>query len=86
MKLPIAIIADRPMPKVVGRGRKPRVGANFTLLNSLVPDGNPIFDVPKNKMKSIRTSAWRSGIKIKIRQLVDADNKPNGLYAIQRRK
>lgn len=72
------------MPKVMGRGRKKGSGSNMRLLARLVPGGNPVFEVPHDKMLSIRASANVMGIQIKVREMPDADGKPSGLYAIQR--
>lgn len=80
----ILTIEDRPMPKVLGRGRKRGSGSNMHLLDKLVPGGSPVFDVPKNKMLSLRCSASAMGIKIKVRAIPDLDGNPTDRYAIQR--
>lgn len=85
MHHPTLIIDAMEMPKVKGRGRPKGLGSNINLLNRLVPDGNPVFDVPKNKMLSICATAWRFKIRVKVRRMVGLDNQPTGLYAIQRR-
>lgn len=82
----LLIVGEMEMPKVSGRGRKKGSGPNLALLRRLLPDGNPVFDVPYDKMQSIRASAWKHGIKLRIRQMIDINNKPTGLYVIQKRK
>jgi hypothetical protein len=69
----------KQMPKVAGRGRPKGSGSNLKLLAKLKP-GDSLFDVPRNKMNSIRTSAYRSGIAISIRLIPDTQ-----LYSIWRK-
>jgi len=80
MNTTVLIVEPRDgMPKIQGRGRKPGFGSNLNLLKRLKVGGDPVFDVPRNKMHSIRQSANLAGIPIKIRAIPDSD-----LYAIQR--
>lgn len=84
MSHPVLVIEPGTMPKVVGRGRKRGSGSNYRLLKRLAPNGNPVFDVPYDKMQSIRATAHRGGIRVKVRQMVGPDDKPTGLYCLQR--
>lgn len=84
MNAPLLVIENRPMPEIANRGRPRGSGCNFVLLKRLVPNGNPVFEVPRAKALSIKATAWRAGMKLKIRQMVDIEGKTTGLYAIQR--
>jgi len=78
----MAIVIERqtPVGKVVGRGRKKGSGDNMRLLAKL-KKGDSMWDVPKDKMNSIRSSAIRNNIAIKIRWIPDTNPE---LYAIER--
>lgn len=69
------LIGTQEVPKVK-RGRPLGNGANLRLLNRMKP-GECVWDVPKLKMWSIRSSAFRAKIKLTIR-LVES----TGLYTI----
>jgi hypothetical protein len=73
----LIIERDKPVGKVMGRGRKKGSGPNLQLLAKLKP-GDSIWEVPEAKMHSLRASAFRAGIKVKVRLT------PSGLYAIER--
>lgn len=66
---------DLPITKVLGRGRRRGNGQNLIFLRRMKP-GSPLWNVPLKKAMSIKHSAWRFKIKIKIRRL------PTGLYGI----
>lgn len=62
------VVPDALVPKVIGRGRKLGKGKNLDMLNKMEP-GSAIFEVPFRKMKSIKYTAWKNGIKIIVRRL-----------------
>lgn len=62
-----------PVPKVHGRGRKGGTGVNLDLLRKM-KSGQSIWEVPKAKMESIRSTATIFEITIKVRRLPDSDN------------
>lgn len=62
-------------PQVIGRGRPRGAGCNLRLLKRMEP-GNCIWEVSKRKMNSIRVTANRYKVKIKVRLL------PSGNYGI----
>jgi hypothetical protein len=74
----LVIEHNRPIPKVAGRGRPKGSGCNLKTLAKLKP-GDSLFDVPRNKMNSIRSSAYRAGVEISIRLIPDTQ-----LYSIWR--
>ena len=75
---PIFVERQKPVGKIHGRGRKKGNGDNMRLLARLV-DGDSLWDVPRDKKDSIRTSARRAGIKVRVRAIPNTD-----LYAIER--
>lgn len=62
-----------PVPAIKGRGRKVGSGANIKLLERMAP-GQSIWEVPKEKMESIRATAHNKGIEITVRR------QPNSIY------
>lgn len=76
----LIIERQKDLPKVSGRGRKKGSGPNMKLLANLKP-GDSVWDVPYNKMLSIRASAFKANIKLKVRLIPDTN-----LYAIQRKE
>lgn len=66
------------LPKIAGRGRKKGGGDNQQLLAKLQP-GYSLTGVDRDKKNSIRTTAYRLGIKLKIRRIPELDE-----YIIQR--
>jgi len=63
-----------PIPKIMGRGRKRGGGSNGRLLARLRP-GDALSDISVKKLASIRTTAHRLGIKIKVRMMPDTDRR-----------
>lgn len=61
-----------PVIKVAGRGRKKGSGSNLKMLAKMKP-GSCISMVPRDKMQSIRTSAYRSHQKLKIRRIPETN-------------
>lgn len=69
---------QKVMPNITGRGRPKGTGFNQKLLGNL-GHGDSIWEVPRNKMNSIRVTAHRMGIKVQIRKQPNNNN-----YAIKR--
>lgn len=64
----LIIESDRVMPrKVGGRGRKKGDGLNLRLLTKMNVN-DTVWEIPKNRMQSIRASAHRGGFRIQIRR------------------
>lgn len=74
----LEIVRDRDLPPITGRGRKKGSGPNLQLLNRMTV-GDSIWDVPPDKMNSIRTSAHYAGIKVMVRRIPHTK-----MYAIKR--
>jgi hypothetical protein len=76
-------IIERNLPviKVVGRGRPRGSGSNLRTLAKM-GKGDSLWDVPKKKMDSFRTSAFRNNIRLKIRRITLADGSLTNNYAI----
>lgn len=62
------IIRGATPPKVEGRGCKAGIGVNINLLKRMEP-GDSIWEVPVRKMRSIKDTATRYGIRLKIRKI-----------------
>lgn len=80
---PLIIERGVPVLRVVGRGRHKGSGSNIRTLMKLNP-GDSLWDVPRKKMDSFRVSAFRSGIKIKVRRIALPDGTLTDKYAIWR--
>lgn len=80
------VIEAGPMPRIRGRGRPKGAGSNLRLLAKLVPNGNPVWGVPRKKMLSIRQSARNAGILIKTREIPGPHGESTDTYVIQRIK
>lgn len=78
---PLIIERGVPIPKVVRLGRPKGSGSNMRLLAKMKA-GDSVWDVPKGKKDSIRTSAFRNGIRIKVRRIALADGTLTNNYAI----
>lgn len=78
---PLIIERGLPVSKVVGRGRPRGSGTNLRTL-ARMRAGDSLWDVPKTKKDSFRTSAFRHGIKIKVRRIALADGTLTTNYAI----
>ncbi len=74
----LEIVRDRDLPPITGRGRKKGSGPNLQLLNRM-NIGDSVWDVPRDKMHSIRTSAYYAGIRVVVRRIPHTK-----LYAIKR--
>lgn len=64
---------NEPLPKISGRGRPRGSGWNLRTLAKMGP-GYTLWDIPLKKKNSIKTSAYRNGIKIKVRRMPDSEN------------
>ncbi len=80
---PLIIERDKPLLKVSGRGRPKGSGSNLRTLSRMKP-GDSLWEMPLAKVNSFRTSAFRNGIKIKIRRIALADGTVTNNYAIWR--
>ncbi len=80
---PLIIERGVPVLRVVGRGRPKGNGSNIRALRKMNP-GDSLWDVPRKKMDSFRVSAFRSGIKIKVRRIALPDGTLTNNYAIWR--
>lgn len=78
---PLIIEKGIPVPKIVGRGRPRGTGSNLRALAKMKP-GDSLWDVPKAKKDSIRTSAFRNKIRLKIRRIALPDGTLTNNYAI----
>jgi hypothetical protein len=73
------VVSGAPLPVRPSRkGVKLGKGKNLDMFAKMKP-GDSIWDVPRDKMNSMRYTAWREKIKIKIRRIPDSDK-----YAIFR--
>lgn len=79
-EIALVIERGRELPPIRGRGRKKGYGRNLELLNRM-DIGDSIWDVPLNKMESIKCTAHRFGLKVMVRRIPDTK-----LYAIKRIK
>lgn len=59
-----------PVPPIIRKGRKKGSGCNLKLLQRMKV-GDSIWDVPEDKMISLRSSAFRGGLSIRIRKVED---------------
>ncbi len=80
---PLIIERDKPLLKVSGRGRPMGSGSNLRTLAKMRP-GDSLWEMPRSKVLSFKTSAYRHGIKIKIRRIALPDGTVTDKYALWR--
>lgn len=81
---PLIIEKDIPLQKVFGRiGRPKGSGSNLRTLTRMKP-GDSLWEMPYKKAMSFKTSAFRNGIKIRIRRIALPNGELTDKYALWR--
>ena len=59
---------NEPLPRINGRGRRKGDGENIKLLSGMKP-GDSLWDIPKAKIYSLRTTCQHHGFRIRVRAI-----------------